>query len=89
MPVSVTENAITDRARFKVSIAGPQPPAAASTRSDTPPLSVNLNAFESRFLMICWSRFESVKIDRAIPGPISIEKSRPLISATWRKVRST
>ena len=60
MPVSLTENTTTSGQRFNSSLSGFQPPAAGSTASVTCPLWVNLKAFESRFLMICWSRFASV-----------------------------
>ena len=61
MPVSVTANAITvsalvERSRF----ANRLPFSAARIVSVTPPCSVNLNAFESRFLSTCCSRWPSV-----------------------------
>ncbi len=89
IPVSVTETARTERARFKDSIWGPQPSLTGSTRSVTRPRSVNLKALESRFLMTCWKRVESVKIERGRSRATSMPKPTPLASATWRKVRST
>ena len=60
MPVSATRNAIASPARESVSLSAFQPPVTTSTENETSPRSVNLNAFESRFLRTCWRRFASV-----------------------------
>ena len=60
-PVSSTTNSSTDSARESASLANCRPSASA-IRSFTSPASVNLKAFESRFLTTCWSRCSSVSI---------------------------
>ena len=61
MPVSDTAKQITSAARFSSSLSGVHPLRARLHASASPaPWCVNLNAFESRFLMICWSRLASV-----------------------------
>ena len=62
MPVSVTENAMTVFAAFSISCSGFQPPVATLAWNETLPRSVNLNAFDSRFLSTCCSRLVSVWI---------------------------
>ena len=49
---------------------------------------MNFSAFESRFFSTCCRRLTSVRsISDDSSSPISIVKSSPLPSATWRKVR--
>ncbi len=76
MPVSVTDNAST-------------PSASGRIFRLTNPSRVNLNEFDSRFLMICCRRLASVSIVLGRSGCRSMLKSSPLDSATCRKVRST
>ncbi len=64
MPVSDTENAITWLARSQLLVVGrPAALAALAIENETEPWCVNLNALESRFLMICCSRLTSVTSD--------------------------
>ena len=86
MPVSLTENATTALAALSSSCSGFQPPLASVARSETEPRSVNLKALESRFLSTCCSRLVSVWIAGGSAGSTSTSNSRPLRSATWRKV---
>ena len=53
MPVSVTSNAMTADAVESTGCVGVQPEVARATRIRTPPCSVNLIAFESRFFRTC------------------------------------
>ena len=55
-----------------------QPSVATLTAMLTLPRSVNLNAFESRFLSTCCSRAESVCIDRGKSGSSSTANARRL-----------
>src|SRR5207247_2437888 len=68
MPVSDTAKQSTSGARFNSSLSGLHPPSAGSTVSVTCPWCVNLNALDSRFLMICWSRLASVWMARGSRG---------------------
>jgi hypothetical protein len=89
MPVSLTDIAITPRALFRLSLSGDQPSVTGRTSIDTRPRSVNLNALDSRFFRICWSRLASVCIERPTFGATSTSNASRLLSATWRNVRST
>ena len=60
MPVSATSKATTLCAWLRTGCVEVQPPGAAETLSCTPPRSVNLKAFDSRFLSTCCRRLESV-----------------------------
>ena len=60
MPVSDTSNATTAGDWLRTGCSGLQPPTAAVTDSRTPPCSVNLKAFDSRFFSTCCRRLESV-----------------------------
>ena len=51
----------------------------ASTRSDTSPRSVNLNAFDSRFFRICPSRCASVSIRSGAPGSTAVRQAQSLL----------
>ena len=62
---------------------------AGAIVSRTEPVSVNLNAFESRFFSTCWRRCSSVEICSGAPGASSIANSRPFSSATGLNERST
>ena len=66
--------------------SGDQPPTAAETLSRTPPCSVNLKAFDSRFFSTCCKRLESVVMVRQI-GSISTSNELRL-SASWRNGRA-
>ena len=69
MPVSVTSKRDHRRRLARApGDRGVQPPAAAATRSRTPPCSVNLNAFDSRFFSTCCRRFASVTMLRPSVG---------------------
>src|SRR5215470_13107785 len=57
--------------------------------SRTRPLSVNLKAFERRFLRICCSRFGSVLMTGGRSGSRSMMNSSPLSAANWWKLRSS
>src|SRR5436309_2494926 len=81
-PVSTTVNSSTASARDSASLANWRP-SARPIRSLTPPESVNLNAFERRFLITCCIRCSSVSIVGGTFAPCtSISKSRLLSSAT-------
>ena len=89
MPVSLTENSTTDGAWF--STGWSRRPAARSptpTCSRTPPRSVNLKAFDSRFFNTCSRRLESVVIARPSRGSKSAVNESLRASASWRKLRS-
>ncbi len=88
MPESSTLNTSTGPALFRWSLAGLQPRSALRTESFTPPVSVNLKALDSRFLMICCSRLSSVYMACGSSGSTSIVKSSFLFWAIWAKVRS-
>jgi hypothetical protein len=60
IPVSLTANAITVSAWSRIRLANRFPFSALRIVSVTPPCSVNLNAFESRFLITCCTRWPSV-----------------------------
>ena len=88
-PVSSTTNSITASARERLSLANCRP-SASPIRSLTLPTSVNLHAFESRFLSTCCSRCSSVSIVGGTFAPwTSISKLSSLSSATGRNERST
>ena len=63
--------------------------AARETLSRTPPCSVNLKAFESRFFSTCCRRLESVTMLRPSVGSSWTSKARPRFSASWRNGRAT
>ena len=78
-PVSSTANSSTASARDSASLANWRP-SATPIRSLTPPDSVNLNAFESRFLSTCCSRCSSVSIAGGTFAPwTSISKLEALV----------
>ena len=79
MPLSVTSNATTTEAVASTGCVGVQPDVARATRIRTPPCSVNLIAFESRFFRTCWSRFELV---------VMLRKSRSIATSNDRPRRS-
>ena len=56
MPVSATSKATTVGALRSIGCSALQPPAAAAIASRTPPWSVNLKAFDSRFFSTCCRR---------------------------------
>src|SRR5262245_21407004 len=87
IPESVTEKASTLPAVLKRSLDCDQPEVAREILNLTEPLSVNLNAFDSRFLMICCSRLSSVYMPRGKLGSNSIENSSFLSWAIWEKMR--
>ena len=89
MPVSATAKATTESAVARARSANWMSGGASATVSVTDPPSVNLNAFESRFLSTCWRRCSSVSISSSTPGCSSIAKRRPRSSATGRNDRST
>ena len=89
IPVSVTENATTRPARLRTGWSIDQPPVANPTRSDTPPASVNLHAFEIRLRRTCWSRLESVAMAGGRSSASSTSQASPFVCATGRKARST
>ncbi len=89
MPVSWTEKASTVFARLSVSLSELHPSITGVIERETLPFSVNLKAFESRFLRICWSRLASVWIVFGRSIARSTSKSSFLVSAKWRKARST
>ena len=88
MPVSVTENATTLAAEFRISWSALQPPGTTCTVRLTPPCAVNLNALESRFFSTCSTRFESVnRLPPARRGSTCTSNHSPRLSASWRKLR--
>ena len=89
MPVSLTENATTPGAALSTGWSGVHPPAAGAICSVTRPRSVNLSAFESRFLSTCCRRFGSVCSSGGRFGARSTVKLSRLVSATGRNVRSS
>ncbi len=89
IPVSVTANPMTARARPRVGCSGLHPDMAGKMRRVTEPASVNLKALASRFLSTCCSRLASVCMPRGRPGSTSMVNCRFRDSATWRKLRST
>ena len=84
MPVSATSKATTLCAWLRMGWLAVQPAGAAKTLSCTPPRSVNLNAFDSRFLSTCWSRLESVMRVRPSAGSRSTLNESCRVSASWR-----
>ena len=77
MPVSVTEKAIDGRrAASGIGCRRSSPASRLRTAGATPPCSVNLNAFDSRFLSTCCRRLESVTRLRAGCGSISTSNAR-------------
>ncbi len=89
MPVSETAKARMALALRRLSLSGYAPALAGEIRSDTRPCRVNLKAFESRFLITCWSRLASVSMVSGTSGSTLTTNSRLFDSATWRNVRST
>ena len=91
MPLSVTVKRTT-RVRLATAPGDPatSPTVAGATSSRTPPWSVNLNAFESRFFSTCSRRFGSVVIAvDASAGSNSLLNMSLRASATWPKLRCT
>ena len=82
MPVSMTLKAMTLEARSSASCPGVHPPVTGSTRSVTPPFSVNLKALPSRFFKTCCSRVASVWMARGRVGVSVTSKVRSLSEAT-------
>ncbi len=82
MPVSVTENAMTSEARFRLSFCGFHPDFAASIANVTCPSCVNLKELDRRFFNTCCRRFGSANIDRGRFGSWRMKKSTFLASAT-------
>ena len=70
-------------------VGAPAAGRRARSRSCTPPCSVNLKAFESRFFSTCCRRFESVLMLRSSLGSICTLKPRLRFSASWRNGRMT
>ena len=89
MPVSMTEKATTRSAWARMSPAKRMPCSAWPTWSVTEPSSVNLTAFESRFLRICWSRCGSVWIRGTAFGAKSSSNASSFSSAIGANVRSS
>ena len=87
-PLSVTRNAITRSASSSPSLVNAVSVGAYPIDRLTPPLWVNLNAFDSRFLRIWPRRCSSETIDGGSSGSISTLKSSSFSSATWRNARS-
>ena len=80
---------MTASARESASLANCRP-SASSILSMTLPSSVNLNAFERRFLITCCRRCSSVSIVGGTFAPCtSISKFSSWSSATGRNDRST
>ncbi len=72
MPVSITEKAITLRARRSVELSSVRRSGSTSRTRRTLPWSVNLKALASRFLSTCWSRCGSVRMYAGERGESSI-----------------
>ncbi len=89
MPVSVTSNAITDRAWLRICWSALQPPVAGRMRSVAEPFSVNLKALARRFFRTCCRRLVSVWMVLGRAGSVSMWKSRWRDSATCLNVRAT
>src|SRR5947209_5195960 len=89
MLVSETSKATTASAFFSTGCSGLQPLMAEWMLSLTPPCAVNLNAFDSRFLSTCCSRFESVVMLRPRLGSRLISNDSRLLSASFRNGRAT
>ncbi len=87
MPVSRTAKPITCSAVRSFSLRK-RTPSAGVIRSSISPSGVNLNAFESRFLSTCWSRFGSVWIASGSPSSRLMVKARARSLATSRNIRS-
>ena len=87
-PVSTTEKPIT-RSAFESTSPANCRPSAWPTRRTTPPSSVNLNAFESRFFSTCCSRCSSVTIVGSAFSAKSSSKESPFSAATGRNERSS
>ncbi len=85
MPVSETSKDMTLPALDNVGWSGFQPEWAADTVNFMPPCSVNLKALESKFLRICCSRFESVKMLRSRCGSSSRSNDSFRLSASCLK----
>jgi len=89
IPVSLTLKAMTCSAPSSDSASADQPEIAGPIVIDTLPTCVNLNAFDSRFLMICCRRLMSVTMIFGSAASRLTRKSTFLVSATCLKVRST
>ena len=88
MPVSVTSNATTVGAFFSTGCPPVQPPGTVEIPSRTPPCSVNLKAFDSRFFSTCCRRLLSVVRVRRL-GSTCTSKNSPRLSASCRNGRVT
>ena len=75
MPVSVTSKATTLGALLSTGCSGFQPPRPPSRVRRTPPCSVNLKAFDSRFFSTCCRRLESVMMLRPRPDRARASKT--------------
>ena len=62
--------------------------STAAMLSCTPPCSVNLKAFDSRFFSTCCRRLQSVVMLRSV-GSTCTSNDRPRLSASWRNGRVT
>ncbi len=89
MPVSDTAKATTRPDPDRRALRNGRSAGGCITDSVTPPLSVNLKAFDSRFLMICCNRMASVAIAAGSAGSISMSKDKPFWSAISRNCRSS
>ncbi len=87
IPVSFTRKATTAPPRTTPS--GTSSSAAGSTRSSTPPCSVNFTALDSRLRRICRSRESSVSRSAGAPAAVVTVNSRLLCAVMGRKVAST
>ena len=87
MPVSLTEKATTRPARLSTGWSTDQPSAASSIRRSTRPVSVNLQAFESRFRSTCWSRLASVEMAAGRPAA-SVDPERQALGLGHRAERA-
>ena len=89
MPVSDTSKATTAGAWLSTGWSGLQPPTAGETVSRTPPCSVNLKAFDSRFFSTCCRRLESVDDAAAeMRIDLDVERRAARFSASWRNGRA-
>ena len=89
MPVSATWNMTTPSAFRSVGSPKRVSLGAGAIVSVTEPDSVNLNAFESRFLITCCSRCSSVTTVAGSSSSTITPNSSTFWSATGRKFRST
>ena len=82
MPLSETANEMTDPALPRIGWPLDHPLFAVEMDNRTPPCSVNLKAFDNRFLRTCCKRFESVTRLRPILGSGSTSKASLRLSAS-------